>query len=311
LVLAAASALHLGLALVTIVERRVNLDLGPFTLRMSDVNQLLLRSALAFGLLLALSPTTRIRTAAFLRDRGFWVVGLAAAAWLSLGPAPQVAGRPLDLLALYGWLYEYVPGFDGVRVPARFAMLVALFLAVLGGYGAAVLTRSTPGAAVTAAVAFVFLLEGTALPFLVNGITPPAGYAAPPARVYRPGRAPRLYRALAGTVGDGVVAELPIGQPDYDLRATYYSTAHWRNILNGYSGFYPPFYGAVVSNLNAIRRAPDLAMRTLQGAGVTHVLVHEGAYLGNEGPQTSDALRTRGAIELDRDGTDVLFAIPR
>ena len=36
----------------------------------------------------------------------------------------------------YYWLWQYVPGFDGVRAPARFLMIVALFLAVLAGLGA-------------------------------------------------------------------------------------------------------------------------------------------------------------------------------
>ncbi len=39
-------------------------------------------------------------------------------------------------------LYDYVPGFNGVRVPARYAMIAGLFLAVLAGYGARVLSQA-------------------------------------------------------------------------------------------------------------------------------------------------------------------------
>ena len=49
-----------------------------------------------------------------------------------------------------------------------------------------------PGARAVIAMAAFFLLEGTAVPFLVNGVTPPAGYATPEARLYRPSRAPRV-----------------------------------------------------------------------------------------------------------------------
>ena len=43
-------------------------------------------------------------------------------------------------------LYDYVPGFNGVRVPARYAMIAGLFLAVLAGYGA---TPSAVGSSAT------------------------------------------------------------------------------------------------------------------------------------------------------------------
>jgi hypothetical protein len=308
--LAAAAIAHVGAALFTMVARRVLIDFGPFELRMTNVTQLLLRAAVAFALVLILSPPARARTARFLRDGGFFLTSLIAAVWLSLGPAPQALGRPLDLFAPYGLLYEYVPGFEGLRVPARFAMVVVFTLAVLGGYGAAVLARWKWGSRLLWAVAAMFLLEGTAVPFLVNGVTPPSGFHAPEARLYRPARAPAIYHEAGRQLGDGVLAELPLGHPDFDLRAMYYSTVHWRPILNGYSGFYPPHYGQLTFALSELPRHPELSMKALEAAGATHVLVHEGAYLGNEGAQTSDTLRQQGATELYRDGTDALLRLP-
>ena len=301
--------LHVVLALTTMLERRVVADLGVFTLRMSDVNQLLLRAGVAFALALAVSSGARARFLAYLRARGFFVAALVIAAWLSLGPTPQSYGRPLDLIGPYGWLYDYVPGFSGLRVPARFGMIVALMLAVLGGLGAAQLARRRAGRWATAALAAMFLLEGTRVPFVVNGMTPPVGYVAPAPRLMRPARAPRLYHAIATLPDTAVLAELPLGQPDFDLRAVYYSTVHWRKIVNGYSGFSPPHYGTLAAALGGIPRRPDTAMDALAALGATHVLVHEGAYLGNEGVETSDVLRRRGAVELDREGSDVLLEL--
>jgi hypothetical protein len=108
-----------------------------------------------------------------------------------------------------------------------------------------------------------------------------------------------------------VLADLPLGPPDFDLRAMYYSTVHWRPILNGYSGFYPPHYGQLALALSELPRHPVFSLDALRAAGATHVLIHEGAYLDDEGARTADALRTLGAVELYRDGTDVLLAIPR
>ncbi len=71
----------------------------------------------------------------------FAIVLTLLAIWLSLGPRPHSLGRPLAGLGLYGVLYEHVPGFDGLRVPARYAMIAALFISIAAGYGAAVLER--------------------------------------------------------------------------------------------------------------------------------------------------------------------------
>jgi hypothetical protein len=309
--LSLAAIAHLGLAFVVLLERRVRIDLAIVELRASNVTQLLLRAAIAFAAVLVLSPSARRRAAAFLRDRGFFVVALAAAVWLSLGPVPQTLGRPLELAAPYRWLFEHVPGFDGVRVPARFGMVVAFMLAVLGGYGAAALARWRAGRWLTAAMAAAFLLEGTMMPFVVNAIGTERGYNSLEPRVYRPARAPRIYTDAVRALPPGVLAELPLGMPGFDLRAVYYSTVHWRKILNGYSGYNPPHYGQLAFALSEIPRHPEVSLLALRAAGATHVLVHEGAYLGNEGEQTSAALRTLGASELFRDGSDVLFELPR
>jgi hypothetical protein len=120
-----------------------------------------------------------------------------------------------------------------------------------------------------------------------------------------------VYRELARQPRDAVVAELPLGPPDFDLRAVYYSTAHWRRLLNGYSGFYPPHYGHLQFALTDVPRHAAFSLDALKAYGATHVIVHEAAYLGAEGPDTTASLRGVGAAERFRDGGDVLLALPR
>jgi hypothetical protein len=91
----------------------------------------------------------------------------------------------------------------------------------------------------------------------------------------------------------------------------YYSTTHWRRVVNGYSEFVPPHYGRLVAALSEVPRHPALSIGVLRASGVTHALVHEGAYLNAEGPQTSAVLRKSGAVELSRNGSDVLFVLPQ
>jgi hypothetical protein len=244
-------------------------------------------------------------------DRGFFLFVLLAAVWLSLGPVPQSLGRPVELAAPYRLLFDYVPGFDGVRVPARFAMIVAFALAVLGGYGAATVSRVRLGPVVLIIASVIAVLEGSRVPFILNGAIPLRDFNAPEARLVRPARAPAVYHELAKQPADAVVLELPLGPPDFDLRAMYYSTVHWRPVVNGYSGFYPPHYGQLMTALYEIPRHPQISLEAMRSSGATHVVLHEAAYRNDEGTATGDVLRAAGAVELLRDGADVLFLLPR
>jgi hypothetical protein len=304
------AALHTVAAAATILFRRLTLDVWLFDVRLGNVTQLLLRGAIAYGIALYLSPAMRARAAAFMRSGGFFVLALVAAAWLSLGPSPQVLGRPLDLASPYRFLWTYIPGLEGLRVPARFAMIVALMLAVLGGFGAAAVARMRHGVIVLGVVAALFLYEAGAAPFVVNGMSPVKGLATPPARLELPRRAPLIYRAVGQLPAGAVIADLPLGEADYDLRAMYYSIERWRRIVNGYSGFFPPQYGRVKVALSEVPRHPDVSVETLRELGVTHVIVHEAAYLDAEGRDTTATLSGLGATELFRDGSDALLALP-
>jgi hypothetical protein len=308
----AAAAVAYGIAAVaTLLLRRISFDTGPFVLRMSNVNQLLLRATVAVALLLLVSPAARARTRVFLRERGYFVVMLLAAMWLSLGPIPQSLGRPVEIVAPYRLLLEYVPGFDGVRVPARFAMIVAFALAVLAGYGAAWLSRARLGRAILIVAAVTAVLEGTRLPFIVNGAYALRDFNAPEARLLRPARAPAVYREFATQPSDAVLIELPLGPPDFDLRAMFYSIVHWRPVVNGYSGFYPPHYGRLITALSEIPRHADVSIEALRSTGATHLILHQAAYRDGEGEATAEVLAAAGATELFRDGSDLLFLLPR
>ena len=303
------AAVHAVAAAATIVFRRLILDAWLFDVRLGNVTQLLLRGAIAYGIALYLSPPMRGRAAAYMRSGGFFVLALMAAAWLSLGPSPQVLGRPLDLASPYRFLWTYVPGLEGLRVPARFGMIVALMLAVLGALGAATIARMRRGVIVLGILAALFLYEAGAAPFVVNGMSPVKGFATPPAGLEVPRRAPLVYRAVDQLPADAVIADLPLGDADYDLRAMYYSIGRWRPIVNGYSGFFPPHYGRVKVALSEVPRHPDVSAEALRELGVTHVIVHEGAYLDTEGRDTTATLRGLGANEVFRDGSDVLVAL--
>jgi len=308
-VLLALAAVHLVLAVITLLYRRLALDMGLFTLRVTNIDQLLLRATAATVIAAMVSLGCRRRIGEIMRTRGFFVLALAAALWLSLGPAPQTLGRPLNLTGVYRLFYDYVPGFDGLRVPARFNMIAVLMLATLGGYGAAIVSRRPRAVPALAIITTAFLAESLVRPFPINGLETPRDYAAPEARVYRPARAPAAYRRLADEPGV-VLAELPLGQRDYDIRAMFYSIVHNGRVINGYSGIFPPHYGVLALTLSDVPGQAMSAWSALRGLGVTHVLVHEAAWLDDRGPRTTQTLTQLGATEIFRDGSDVILRLP-
>jgi hypothetical protein len=309
--IAAIGAAYVAIAVAAVFARRLNVDFGIFTIRATNVTRLLVPPVLAAAALVWLSPAIRNRTLqAVRRPEAIFLIVLMCAWWLSLGPLPRVLGRPLEIWSPYRLLYDWVPGFDGMRAPARFAMIEALALSALGGLALAQLGGRAGGIA-AAVLSAIFLIETHVAPIPLNASSLVRGFVTPEARVYRPARAPAVYHAVAQTAADAVVLEMPFGGPDYDLRAVYYSTAHWRRLVNGYSGFFPLHYSRLSAILAGATRGDDLAWPVLTELGVTHVIVHERAYLDDEGARFAGWLRQHGAAEVFSDGSDVLLALPR
>lgn len=109
---------------------------------------------------------------------------------------------------------------------------------------------------------------------------------------------------------DVVIAEFPFGDSAYDLRYMYYSTTHWRRLLNGYSGAFPAWYIDAQQILGSVPNARlDEARQFLTRAGVTHAIVHERAFGGDDGARTSQWLRGTGAREIANLDGDKLFEL--
>lgn len=177
----------------------------------------------------------------FARSPLVFYAGAAAIMWaLAFGPAPPGAliVRPYDALA---WL----PGFDALRVPARFAMLATLCLSIAAGLAFA---RVAPARPVFFTPIAACALAGLA----VDGWTRPMPLAAPPPRVILP------------DVPGAVVLELPVNEGAGDAAAMYRSMLHGRPIVNGYSGHAPPAYAVLA---HALQRGDPTAVTELARGG--------------------------------------------
>jgi hypothetical protein len=301
-----------GLAwLSTMVAGGFNVRVAGLVVRASTPVRLLAQTLIAFGALVLLSPRWRATTGRWLAQPVTAVVALMLlAVWLSLGPAPSAGPSRVSGFGLYGLLYSYVPGFTGVRVPARYAMIAGLFLSVAAGYGAARVLRQSWGTVALAAASVLILADGAAMPLAVNH-TWATNEATPPARVYPAASAPRIYHDLRALPATTVVAEFPFGDPAWEIRAVYYAGMHGKPVLNGYSGAFPPGYRRRVAALRRFTTDGDLAWQALVEAGTTHVVVHTPAFRNpNEGRALIAWLQARGArLVTSYSEGDALFAL--
>lgn len=193
---------------------------------------------------------------------------LLVAVLLSFGPSADLFGKRLTLP--YAYLYRYVPGFNSMRVPARFGLLAAFALSMLAAVGVAYLhtfrmcrrgIRHSPRYfTATLLVGALIVAEFWSLP---QGIS------------FYPGTAetiPREYQWLAGQPADATLLELPADSPKANFEYTYYAAFHQKRLVNGRSAFIPAGISQVLA---AMRRFPQPeTIQLLQALGVEYVVVH-------------------------------------
>lgn len=235
-------------------------------------------------------------------------LALVLSFWLSLGPQIQVATQPVDFPALYRPLWAFVPGFNAARVPARFATVTVLALALLAGVA---LTRWNSGRRrwIIAVCGALIVAEGAAAPLPTNGIwtSAPEELKAPAARLYRLRDAPPVFRYLATLETHAVVAHFPFGVPEREIQYGYYAMLHGTSTVNGYSGAFPPSYNIRLGALRHPLADPDAMHFVLDLDGVTHVVVHTGAYLDAGGRQLIERLADAGWAQVARFGDDYVL----
>ncbi len=165
---------------------------------------------------------------------------VAAGFWLSLGPEGP--------LGLYAWVAAGVPGFDAIRVPARFATVAMLGAALLAAVATARLTATMRPRtrAVSAAVVVALMMAEYA-----NAKVPWAG---------APATSTAVGRWLRDAPEPGAVLYLPIGLDRENTPFMIEALEHRRPIVNGYSGQRPSFYTAVVDALSTLPAVEGRAM---------------------------------------------------
>ena len=176
------------------------------------------------------------------RRTWLWIAGTSAV--LSLGPFLRVAGVLTYIPTPWTFL-RYVPVLGEARMPARFAVLVILGVAILFAGSLSVLARRSPGRG-----RFVYGVVAAALVFELLPV-PRTLYSA---------AIPAVYRTVASDPRPVAVLELPFGIKDgltflgdFSARSQFHQTAHGKRLVGGY-----------LSRVSDQRKAAYLASPTLR-----------------------------------------------
>jgi hypothetical protein len=236
---------------------------------------------------------------------------LVMALWLSLGPVIRYGDATLGWPSPYAWLHSYVPGYDALRVPARFASLFFVFLALLAAFGIGAIERRwrRTGQLIACVVILLFLQPAVPRRITINAPLTSAGLATPPPAYLTPrAQLPAIYGAVESLRPGAILVELPFGDPWYDLRYMFFSATHHRRLLNGYSGIFPPSFLARQRVLARPLLDPGASAQAIGGA--THVIVHRQAWKDDTGTRLGVWLETFGAKLLSEADGAALYELP-
>jgi hypothetical protein len=186
----------------------------------------------------------------------------------------------------YPLLYEVALPYRGLRAPGRLFIVVSAAFSVLAGWGFARVEnyfRNRVGRVLLAGIAVTLVaVESATMPLnLVRVPTPDP-----------------IYRWLAQQP-PGVVLEWPLPQPSkigftFDPTYMYFSTGHWHQLVNGYSGFHPSSY---ISLLDILTPFPNpIGIAALRRLGVDYVILHN--LVPGEWDRVNQGLQSTPGIRL-------------
>jgi hypothetical protein len=273
--------------LISFIERAALLRFWPqFEAGTGEVSLFPGVTVIAVVICGALVLAARRQTVKAIRGRSpalFYAAAAVVLWWLCLGPAHHDtvvawASQPYSLLTM-------LPGFEGLRVPARFAMLAVLCVSIAAAIASA---RLLPQQRLIKWCVAVAICAG----LFADGWSDAIPLYAPPARAFT--KAPE--RSL--------VIELPVDEPYVAVAAMYRAMLHRRPLVNGYSGHVPPHYSVLGSSLS--RNDPSMLHHFARGRPL--VVIVNRSY--DREDRWSRFVRDAGGIPQEDTGVGPVFVIP-
>jgi hypothetical protein len=217
-------------------------------------------------------------------------LGALATAILSLGFAAEGIGSWLP----YRWLFEVLPGWQGIRVPGRLQTITSLLLALLAAGGAARIAAALAdrsknelwAGASAALLTLLVLIEGSGL-------------------VYPHPRVPAAPASLAGLRQP--LLQLPAEAPD-NRRYLLWSTDGFPKMLNGRTGFQPRYFAATLSAADGLSTVQSL--ENLRSRGVATIVINEQLPGGRKLAAAAQRLLPVSGVASERRGALLILRLP-
>lgn len=202
---------------------------------------------------------------------GFYFIIFVMAFLFSFGPIIHLNNTEI-IYGPYILLYSLFPGFGGLRVPARFVIMVALTISIFAAFG---MTRILEGfrgywkkIMVAGIIAGLILLESASFPLPMHSVA--VGNDIP-----------EVYKWLANEKVDFAIMELPLPQKLEDVagiesKRLYYSTYHWKKLVNGYSGYFPPAYFSTIEGMKGFPSNASIGL--LKQLGIRYLIIHSAEF---------------------------------
>jgi hypothetical protein len=179
----------------------------------------------------------------------FYAIGALLMWLLSLGPEPRMAGTAIGVPGPYAVL-AMLPGFDGIRVPARFWMLAVMCLATVAALAVARIESVRTRRLVAAVAVAGLLLDAW----------------------------PRAYPVVSvpGMRVTGSAARVRLGLPFHETQTEtmYGAIAEGKQVFNGYSGYAAPQHAALRDLLE--HRDPRILPRLAAGEPIEVIVESAG-----------------------------------
>lgn len=210
-------------------------------------------------------------------------------------------GEVVSTMLPYSLLYQYLPGFNALRVPARWWMIGSLALSVLAGIGVAALWQQRMWRWGASLLAIIAVMEHLAIPM--------------PTMAVQPLHPVYAWLRQADQAEHRVVLELPL--PEELTIATipilaerqFQQTYHWRSLVVGYSGLTP--HGTREILRLAQQLPDDHVIRYFAHLGIDTLIIHRDEFLDQNKLNTLLQWADRSPM-LERKvdvGTAVAYAI--
>jgi hypothetical protein len=195
------------------------------------------------------------------------IVVAAASFIFALGPFLQISRHVTRVPLPYHWIYDFLPGLEMLRAPARFGFIMIAALTVLCAYG-------------WLALADKFRISSAKLVSLTLFLLSVEFFSAPiPLLPLDSGdRIPQAYHYLRKSVDGGGVLEIPThGLPTTDSVFTdriytYFSAYHFKPIVVGYSGYFPPTFEPLIAETASL--PADDSLDIFEAIGVRTIILH-------------------------------------